>query len=113
MARPRLPTEEKKSYQVSVSLNSRDYNGLKELSEKAELSPSEVFRRAVKGLTIPSREDHRARLQMMETLAEIRKLGGLLKLVISKDVVSRAEVIKVLRQLDPVIKDLKEAVDKL
>lgn len=113
MARPRLPAGQKKDHCIAVSLTLQEYCVVKAVTERAGLSLSAFARNACLGQRIISREDHKARLEMLKTISEVKKLGGLLKLTISKEVVSKQEVIKILKDLDLVIKELKKAVDKL
>lgn len=112
MARPRL-SEGKKEHQVTVYLNSEEYGAVKEFSARAGLSLSVFMRQASLGARIPSREDHQARLQMMQAIAEIRRQGGLLKLVLSQNAGDRKEISRLLREFDPIVKQLREAVDAL
>ena len=112
MARPRL-SEGKKEHQVTVYLNFEEYGAVKEFSARAGLSLSVFMRQASLGARIPSREDHQARLQMMQAIAEIRRQGGLLKLVLSQNAGDRKEISRLLREFDPIVKQLREAVDAL
>ena len=50
---------------------------------------------------------------MMQAIAEIRRQGGLLKLVLSQNAGDRKEISRLLREFDPIVKQLKEAVDAL
>lgn len=112
MARPRLPSGKKQRI-VSVYYSLEEYGVVKEYSDRAGLSLSIFVRKASLGARILSREDHQARLQMMQAIAEIKRQGGLLKLAISEGAADKETVAKLLREFDPMVKQLKEAVDKL
>ena len=113
MPRPTLPTSAKRDHTFRINLTSREYGVVKEYSDRAGLSLSEFGRRACLGVRIPSREDQQARLQMMQAIAELRRQGGLLKLAISQEVADKAEVAKILRAFDPIVKQIGSAVDRL
>ena len=113
MPRPVLPTTVKRDHTFRINLTSKEYGVVKEYSDRAGLSLSEFGRRACLGTRIPSREDHQARLQMMQAIAEIRRQGGLLKLVLSQNAGDRQEISRLLREFDPIVKRLREAVDAL
>ena len=113
MPRPVLPTAVRRDHTFRINLTSREYGVVKEYSDRAGLSLSEFGRRACLGTRIPSREDHQARLQMMQAIAEIRRQGGLLKLVLSQNAGDRKEISRLLREFDPIVKRLREAVDAL
>ena len=113
MPRPVLPTTIRRDHTFRINLTSREYGVVKEYSDRAGLSLSEFGRRACLGARIPSREDHQARLQMMQAIAEIRRQGGLLKLVLSQNAGDRKEISRLLREFDPIVKRLREAVDAL
>ena len=113
MPRPVLPTAVRRDHTFRINFTSREYGVVKEYSDRAGLSLSEFGRRACLGTRIPSREDHQARLQMMQAIAEIRRQGGLLKLVLSQNAGDRKEISRLLREFDPIVKRLREAVDAL
>ena len=113
MPRPVLPTAVRRDHTFRINLTSREYGVVKEYSDRAGLSLSEFGRRACLGTRILSREDHQARLQMMQAIAEIRRQGGLLKLVLSQNAGDRKEISRLLREFDPIVKRLREAVDAL
>ena len=113
MPRPVLPTAVRRDHTFRINLTSREYGVVKEYSDRAGLSLSEFGRRACLGTRIPSREDHQTRLQMMQAIAEIRRQGGLLKLVLSQNAGDRKEISRLLREFDPIVKRLREAVDAL
>lgn len=113
MPHPVLPTAVRRDHTFRINLTSREYGVVKEYSDRAGLSLSEFGRRACLGTRIPSREDHQARLQMMQAIAEIRRQGGLLKLVLSQNAGDRKEISRLLREFDPIVKRLREAVDAL
>ena len=110
--KPQLPAEQRRKAVLTAYVTEDEYARIVESSEKACMTVSEFARRVCTGVKIESREDQKARLELLKVNADLGRLGGLLKQALAEGH-SKSAVIGLLHKIDRVQAELKEKVRAL
>ncbi len=105
--KPQLPAEQRRKAVLTAYVTEDEYARIVESSEKACMTVSEFARRVCTGVKIESREDQKARLELLKVNADLGRLGGLLKQALAEGH-SKSAVIGLLHQIDVVQAELRE-----
>lgn len=111
---PQLKAEKKpkRAAQLKSYITEDELARIRESSQRTGLSVSEFVRRVCLGLRVESREDQKARLELLKVNADLGRLGGLLKqsLAAGHD---KDQVYALLRKIDACQLELKAKVREL
>lgn len=106
-----MKTAAKRSECLKAYLTPKEMEAVCDSSRAAGLTLSEFTRRVCLGMKVGSREDARARHELLKVNADLGRLGGLLKQSLAYGY--SEEVYKLLRDIDHIKNMLKEKVRAL
>lgn len=109
--KPQLPAEQRRKAVLTAYVTEDEYARIVESSEKACMTVSEFARRVCTGVKIESREDQKARLELLKVNADLGRLGGLLKQALAEGH-SKSAVIGLLHKIDRVQAELKRRSER-
>ncbi len=98
---------------LTAYMNADDYEAIKKIARQTRLSVSEFVRRVCLGYEPKSKVDQEAVLALIKVSADLGRLGGLLKLGISEEVVNRQVGNALLDEIRATKNQLSEKVKSL
>ena len=102
----------KREAQLKSYITEEELSRIRESSQRTGLSVSEFIRRVCLGFRVESREDQKARLELLKGNADLGRLGGLLKQALAAGH-DKKQIYMLLRRIDECQFELNAKVREL
>ena len=102
-----------KSRMISFRIDEDDFARLDTFAQQTSCSRAEVLRRCLRGVRLQSTIDAQALTEVSRVHANLKRVGGLLKLAIREGVGDRAEHFRLNHELREAVREVSRAVQRL
>jgi hypothetical protein len=109
----RAEAKKSKSRIVSLRMDEDDFSRLDSLARQTGRSRGEILRRCLAGVQLKSTIDAQACTEVSRVLANLNRIGGLLKLAIREGVSDRSSHHRLNLELIDSIMEVRKAVNRL
>lgn len=106
-----MPSKNRKA--IKSYLLPNEYKEIEALAQKTGLSVSTFVKKVCLAQPVHSLEQQEFRLELLKLRADLGRLGGLLKMSLSADIIEPSEIRPILKELEARQTELKELVSRL